>query len=134
MNVVVAFLVAFVTQILVRKSIRYMAKEFISDISPAFIMSCIVVIVVRLITLLPIKAVWILIIQIVAGIVVYLICSICTRNQSFMFLWGYISKILKKETQKKMTKLLYIYESYEPTNAEFYNLILHAKIMPSSKL
>lgn len=36
-NVVVAFLVAFVTQILVRKSIRYMAKEFISDISPAFI-------------------------------------------------------------------------------------------------
>ena len=26
-----------------------------------------------------------------------------------------------------MTKLLYIYESYEPTNAEFYNLILHAK-------
>ena len=100
-NVVVAFLVAFVTQILVRKSIRYMAKEFISDISPAFIMSCIVVIVVRLITLLPIKAVWILIIQIVAGIVVYLICSICTRNQSFMFLWGYISKILKKGNSKE---------------------------------
>lgn len=100
-NVVVAFLVAFVTQILLRKSIGYMAKEFISDISPAFIMSCIVVIVVRLITLLPIKAVWILIIQIVAGIVVYLICSICTRNQSFMFLWGYISRILKKGNSKE---------------------------------
>ncbi len=100
-NVVVALLVAIITQIMVSKSINYSAKELFADIMPTLVMSSIMVCVVRAVTLVPLGTGLVFLLQIGAGVLVYLLLSVIFRNKSFLFLWEYILGFIKKRQSRK---------------------------------
>lgn len=95
-NVVIALLVAVITQIMVSKSIGYSAREFCSDILPSLIISTFMVLAVRIVTLLRFGTLKIFMIQIVVGVMTYLILSILSHNKSFLYLWDFIRIYIKK--------------------------------------
>lgn len=95
-NVVIALVVAVITQIMVSKSIGYSAREFCSDILPSLIISTFMVLAVRIVTLLRFGTLKIFMIQIVVGVMTYLILSILSHNKSFLYLWDFIRIYIKK--------------------------------------
>lgn len=93
-NVVIALIIAIITQVMVAKSINYSGRELLLDILPVLLMSIAMVIVVRCISLLPLSQPMVFLIQIVVGGTVYILLSLLTKNSSFMFLLAYIKKFI----------------------------------------
>lgn len=97
-NVVIAFLIAFATQIQVKACIGYKFIELFVDVAPSFFMSCMVIIVVRLVSIVNLSDFIILVIQILAGTATYISLSIITKNINYRLLWGFIEqKILRNK-------------------------------------
>lgn len=93
-NVVIALIIAIITQVMVAKSINYSGRELLLDILPVLLMSIAMVIIVRCISLLPLSQPMVFLIQIVVGGTVYILLSLLTKNSSFMFLLAYIKKFI----------------------------------------
>lgn len=76
----------------VRNYFGYTYKEMVIDYFPSIIMSLIMAAVVLLIGKTPIAPIAVFIIQVIAGIFVYVILSIISKNKDFKYLCSYISK------------------------------------------
>ncbi len=79
-----------------RKIINYSFKEQMIDISPALIMSMIMIIGVYLFSLIKLPLIISFLLQIFTGVVIYLVLSIITKNQEMKFLIGKIKRVLIK--------------------------------------
>lgn len=86
-----------------KKLIGYSYFEQLKDVSPPLLMAIVMAISVFAIGLLPIAAFPLLIIQIIAGVIIYAILSIISRNQEFF----YICKMIETKIsfrRKKATR------------------------------
>ncbi len=81
-----------------RKLIGYKYRYQLADILPNLIISLIMGGVILLMNRLPLAPLWLLLLQLVAGVALYLVLSLITRNQSFLYLCGTLKQFLKKES------------------------------------
>ena len=79
-----------------RKLIGYRYRYQIIDILPNLLISAAMLAAVLLIGMLEIAPLLLLMLQIVAGVAVYLLLSIVTKNENFTYLIGYVKLMLKK--------------------------------------
>lgn len=76
--------------------IGYRIVDQIIDMSPAVILSLIMGIVVYMISFLSLSKIAILFIQIFVGVVVYIVLSVVSHNDSFLYLWAMIEEKKRK--------------------------------------
>lgn len=98
MSIFVSLIVALITIVFVSRSIKYKITNLLQDISPAAIMSGVMMLIIRLVTLLPVNDVFILVFQIISGIIIYVMLSFITKNSNYVFLKEYAKN---KISQKK---------------------------------
>lgn len=84
-----------------RKLLDYKYTDQIKDILPGIILAVFMGVCISFITALKLSAVATLLIQIAAGIVIYLLGSVLTKNDSFIFLWDIIKKSGNSFLKKK---------------------------------
>lgn len=78
------------------KLLGYGFLQQLKDLLPATLLSVIMAIVVLPIQLLPFSNLLILVLQICVGILVYIGMSAITRNESFLYMKGYLCDLLKR--------------------------------------
>ena len=97
-NVVIAFLVALFTQYQVSKCIGYKYRELFVDILPALVMSLIMGAIVKGISLLTSESAAIFVLQLLVGICSYILMSMITKNENFIFIKNYtLNRLLKRK-------------------------------------
>lgn len=96
-NLMILFLIAFITQIYVRKLIGYTFKEFFSDIFPSILLSIPILIVTFEIERVMDNNIIKLLLQIVLGSGIYLAGSMLTKNKNFSKLIDFVSRRLRKQ-------------------------------------
>ena len=79
-----------------RKLIGYRYRYQIIDILPNLLISAVMLAVVLLIGMLNLSSLLLLVLQVLAGVAVYLLLSIITKNENFTYLIGYVKLMLKK--------------------------------------
>ena len=84
-----------------KKLLGYSLKEQLIDVFPAMAMSAIMAIVVVIIGYIPVSNVLRLVLQIVGGALVYIVCSIASKNVNYIYFKrkaeGYLAIILKRK-------------------------------------
>ncbi len=79
-----------------RKLLGYQYRLQLYDIVPNLVAALVMGACVYLVGLLPIRPVLLLGLQVVVGIAVYVTLAILTKNESFMYLLGFVKDLLKK--------------------------------------
>lgn len=83
-----------------RKLIGYRYRELLKDLALNLVSAVAMGLVVMSMSSLRINKLWLLVLQVLAGVVVYLLISLVTRNRNFLKLLGYAKEILGKEKAK----------------------------------
>ena len=98
MNAVIALLVAIFTQYQVNKCIAYRFGELLYDIFPSLAMSIVMGIVVKGLSLVTPESGVVFILQLIAGVIIYVLLSVITKNSNYQFLKDYaIGKLFKRK-------------------------------------
>ena len=84
-----------------RKLLNYNYLNQIKDILPNIVLAVFMGVVVYLVNFLHLSSILTLIIQIPLGIVIYLVGSIISKNESFEYLIGIVRPILMKRREKR---------------------------------
>ena len=79
-----------------KRCIKYRWREIGKDLMDPFIPCVAMGLVVFLITLLPFGAVVKLVVSVICGGIVYVLCSIAIKNESFIYLKGVAKRLIKK--------------------------------------
>lgn len=78
------------------KLINYSYMEQISDLFPSMAMSSIMFVVVYLFNYIPIKQIYLLVLQVIVGFLIYLLLSILTKNEEFMYILTLLKGFVKR--------------------------------------
>lgn len=87
-----------------KKLLDYGYPEQIKDLLPNLLIAVLMGIPVYFLGWLPLAKWIVLIIQVVAGIAIYVLLSIVTKNESFSFVWGMIKKFLQGRKKREEGK------------------------------
>lgn len=83
-----------------RKLLGYRYKYQLKDLFPNLIISLVMGVIVYFMKYIKISNVILLILQVIVGIMVYLLLSVCTKNENLSYLLDYIKSYFRKEKLK----------------------------------
>ena len=89
----------FITSYFVNKHLNYSLKELLFDIGPTFIISAVMAVWVYLVNLLNLNSFVTVCIQVLLGMLIYVLCSVIFKIDSYKYLLSFVKIFLKKHNQ-----------------------------------
>lgn len=99
-SLVITNAIAMIVNIIpMKKLLNYGIHLQVLDILGNFAISLVMGAIIYLVSMLDLKPLTVLVIQVLVGVVVYVVVSILSKNKSFMMVWRFIKKFLKRKSK-----------------------------------